>query len=481
MSLHNFNPNNKSWKMYSNTLTSISGDNLTVKPYDGRNLLLEVSANNNIFFKRGDISYGLDDLIGGGNSNIILTSVSGDIIPYITNTFNLGDVSKNWRNAYIRDLSVSNISVSGTVSGITKAMVGLTNVDNTTDANKPVSTATQTALDLKANLASPTFSGTITIPSSVSILSNSVTVTSAQLAFVSGATRNIQTQLTELSNNKVNSANPTFTGTVTLPANSINSTHIQNRTILGEDISTGTIDLSNLSTSAITSLQTTPAISINSSHIIDGSILGTDISSATITAFNIANETITKFQIASGTITGSQIGSSTITGSNIAVETITSSNIVDGAITEAKFSSELQTILGEFADRLLALEIGITKPHGIFEIVNDQNSGGEFFVTMSYYDDDKQETVYLFQGEQVGVNEIKYIPYILPNNFAVIEFTLYVDGYGLDLISYTLPKSPSHENGIAADSQDQNSIFFGILRNYHQYIIIFLTLDTYNS
>jgi hypothetical protein len=40
-------------------------------------------------------------------------------------------------------------------------MVGLSNVDNTSDANKPVSAAIQTALDLKANLASPTFTGTV--------------------------------------------------------------------------------------------------------------------------------------------------------------------------------------------------------------------------------------------------------------------------------------------------------------------------------
>lgn len=39
---------------------------------------------------------------------------------------------------------------TGTVSGVTKAMVGLGNVDNTSDANKPISTATQTALDGKA-------------------------------------------------------------------------------------------------------------------------------------------------------------------------------------------------------------------------------------------------------------------------------------------------------------------------------------------
>lgn len=38
-------------------------------------------------------------------------------------------------------------------TGIVKGDVGLGNVDNTSDANKPVSTATQTALDLKANTA----------------------------------------------------------------------------------------------------------------------------------------------------------------------------------------------------------------------------------------------------------------------------------------------------------------------------------------
>jgi len=44
---------------------------------------------------------------------------------------------------------------TGTVTGIDKTMVGLANVDNTTDALKPVSTATQTALDLKLNLSDP--------------------------------------------------------------------------------------------------------------------------------------------------------------------------------------------------------------------------------------------------------------------------------------------------------------------------------------
>ena len=50
------------------------------------------------------------------------------------------------------------VSVNGQtgVVTITKADLGLGNVDNTSDANKPISTATQTALDLKANsIATP--------------------------------------------------------------------------------------------------------------------------------------------------------------------------------------------------------------------------------------------------------------------------------------------------------------------------------------
>lgn len=54
-------------------------------------------------------------------------------------------------------------SVAGRAGAVTlaKADVGLGNVDNTSDANKPVSTAQQTALNLKANIASPTFTGTV--------------------------------------------------------------------------------------------------------------------------------------------------------------------------------------------------------------------------------------------------------------------------------------------------------------------------------
>jgi hypothetical protein len=58
--------------------------------------------------------------------------------------------------------TAADTKVSTAVAALTKSSVGLANVDNTSDANKPVSTATQTALDLKAPKAAPTFTGTLT-------------------------------------------------------------------------------------------------------------------------------------------------------------------------------------------------------------------------------------------------------------------------------------------------------------------------------
>lgn len=68
--------------------------------------------------------------------------------------------SVNYVGALV-DATVTGSAVTVTVNTPTKTDVGLANVDNTTDANKPVSTATQTALNLKANIASPTFTGTV--------------------------------------------------------------------------------------------------------------------------------------------------------------------------------------------------------------------------------------------------------------------------------------------------------------------------------
>lgn len=85
---------------------------------------------------------------------------------------------------------------------LVKADVGLGSVDNTADTAKPVSTAQQTALDLKANLAGPTFTGTTTI----------ATLSVSGHATLEGVTSTGATGTGSL----VFSASPTLTGAVTV-------------------------------------------------------------------------------------------------------------------------------------------------------------------------------------------------------------------------------------------------------------------------
>jgi hypothetical protein len=56
------------------------------------------------------------------------------------------------QNALNLKAPINSPTFTGTVSGITKAMVGLGQVDNTSDLDKPISTATQTALNAKQPL-----------------------------------------------------------------------------------------------------------------------------------------------------------------------------------------------------------------------------------------------------------------------------------------------------------------------------------------
>ena len=125
-------------------------------------------------------------------------------------------------------------------------MVGLGNADNTSDVNKPISTTTQTALDLKAPLASPTFTGTVAgITKAMVGLGNvdntsdvNKPVSTAQAAYVSTAVANLvasapatldtleelatalgndpnfATTVTTLIGTKAPLASPIFTGTV---------------------------------------------------------------------------------------------------------------------------------------------------------------------------------------------------------------------------------------------------------------------------
>lgn len=67
----------------------------------------------------------------------------------------------NWTRISSPTSGVTTVNGQAGTVVLGKADVGLGSVDNTADTAKPVSTAQQNALDLKANRASPTFTGTV--------------------------------------------------------------------------------------------------------------------------------------------------------------------------------------------------------------------------------------------------------------------------------------------------------------------------------
>ena len=72
-----------------------------------------------------------------------------------------------WKDGAGKGSVISVNNMTGEVV-LTKSNLGLGNVDNTSDADKPVSTAQQAALDLKVNKAGDTMTGNLTISSSAS-------------------------------------------------------------------------------------------------------------------------------------------------------------------------------------------------------------------------------------------------------------------------------------------------------------------------
>lgn len=131
---------------------------------------------------RGDKSFQTLDKIAVGLANVDNTSDANKPVSTATQTaLNLKEptITATTSADYYRG--------DKTFQTLNKTAVGLANVDNTSDADKPVSTATQTALNLKADLASPTFTGVPTAPTAAPGTSTTQVATTAFVAAASAS------------------------------------------------------------------------------------------------------------------------------------------------------------------------------------------------------------------------------------------------------------------------------------------------------
>jgi len=142
-------------------------------------------------------------------------------------------------------MNVTNLAIGGTT--VVANAAELNYVDGVTGALQP-------QLGLKASSTSPTFTGTVVLPSTTSI----GTITNTELSYVDGVTSALQTQL----GTKAPIASPTFTGSVTMPGtgiwNSSGNVGIGNTNPLGKLHISGSGSFTDASTGLVVSNATTP-------------------------------------------------------------------------------------------------------------------------------------------------------------------------------------------------------------------------------
>ena len=199
----------------------------------------------------------------------------------VTNDVQLKATGSNAPNS-LKNSQITLTDSSGTVTlnnagagTITATKLALGNVDNVSDANKPVSTAQATVNALKAPLASPTFTGTVAGVSKSHVGLSNVDNTTDALKPVSTAQGTINTAQGVTNALKAPLASPTFTGTVA----GVTKAHVGLTNVIDQAIT-----VSNGALKFGSSTQTLDEDSVSNSAALGGSSLATVKSDAVGTA-----------------------------------------------------------------------------------------------------------------------------------------------------------------------------------------------------
>jgi|688.fasta_scaffold08349_19 hypothetical protein len=200
--------------------------------------------------------------------------------------------------------SAADTKVLTAVESLTKSSVGLQNVDNTSDLAKPVSTAQASAI---ATAKSEAITDATAQVNAVIASAPAALNTLDELAAALGDDANFAATLTSTLTSKAPIDSPTFTGTVTLPENTVSQLMMQINSVGEDEIIPLSINSINLASNSVTSDKIASG-SVTSAKIANFTIVDMDISSsAGISQNKISNLTsdlASKAPLANPTFTG---------------------------------------------------------------------------------------------------------------------------------------------------------------------------------
>lgn len=263
----------------------------------------------------------------------------------LANVDNTGDINKPVSTATQIALdfkaNLASPTFSGTVGGITKAMVGLGNVDNTTDAAKPISTATQTALNLKANAADVTTS--LTLKEDVANKSTTTTLGTSDLLYPSQ--KAVKTYV-----------DTAIAGATIVDADATTKGKIQ----LAGDLA-GTADLP---------------------EIAAGAISTTKLAANAVTTTKLSDSNVTTSKLADDAVTTIKITDASVTTAKLATNSVITSKISDANITNAKLDKANIPLSG-FAAASVAVDLGSNKLINVSDPIAAQDAATKNYVDVA--------------------------------------------------------------------------------------------------
>jgi len=283
---------------------------------------------------------------------------------YTTNVHGITDTSALAYTADVNTLlaakaPLASPTFTGTVSGITKTMVGLGSVDNTADTAKPVSTATQTQLDLKltsataastyAPLASPVLTGTPVAPTAAADTNSTQIATTAfakaeadaaQAAAEGTASADATAKVATEAGLRVSGDSASV---ATAAADATTKANAAQAAATGAAVATAATNAAAiyapLASPTFTGTVTLPAGTITTGMILDGAVSSSDIASDAVTTAKILDANVTTAKINDSAVTSGKIAASAVTEGKLADGAVTSGKIADGTIVDTDVSS----------------------------------------------------------------------------------------------------------------------------------------------